>query len=74
MKLSAHQQKVLDALRRGGRLHYVSGIQPYAFLSMPGSHDHPSVRWDTVFKLRDAGVLEVVREDWRGAEYKAKVN
>jgi hypothetical protein len=69
--MSPYQQRILAALRHGARLHFMTGLHARWFVD--DSTFKPSPSQATVDVLIRAGVIELVKEDWRGSEWRYKL-
>lgn len=68
VKLSPAQRKVLELLGKGGKLHYWSGIEANAFVTVPNGMT-VKVHISTAFCLSHTALLQIVDKDWRRTIY-----
>jgi len=66
MKWTPYQLRVIEALKDGERLYYLSGINAYYFIGRV--KPRPTER--TVNKLKQANIITLVKADWRGSVWK----
>lgn len=67
MKLSAKQFELLDAMRKGVRVHFMKGVDPYCFRS-----DTMKKCTATLFALKDRGLVEEVDSKWSSSKFRVK--
>lgn len=67
MKWSAYQLRVIEALKQGAVLHFMTGLHAHWFLSI---NFKPRPSDATAQKLIKAGVVKRHKSDWRGSSWK----
>jgi hypothetical protein len=67
VRLSTTQQNLLDAMRSGVRVHFMSGLNAHCFRT----DTHASCT-ATVAALRRKGLIEAYNIDWRGCMYRLR--
>lgn len=67
-KLTVAQEELLTAMKAGAKVHYMSGLHAHYFRT----DNMRGVRGSTMDALERAGVVEKIKEDWRGCCWKAK--
>lgn len=66
MKYSPYQLRIIDALKQGHILHFLSGYSAHYWIG----DIKPSPSFAAVDKIKEGGMLELVKSDWRGSAWK----
>ena len=69
VRLSASQQELLDAMRGGVRVYYMTGMNAHAFRTDTMRHCT-----STIDALKRRGLVEAYNSDWRGCVYRSAPN